>query len=95
MELIKVLAYPKFSLNEHEQHELIDDFLPFCDSVSMLSSLPAVLECRDIHDMPFLQLALVGQAKFLVTGDHDLLMLSEYFPVTILAPAEFIETINI
>ncbi len=94
MELIRVLAYPKFALNEWERNELLDDILPFCDSVTMPPSLPAVPECWDIFDIPFLALALVGHAEFLVTGDKDLLALSEHFSVPILEPTEFKETIN-
>ncbi len=89
MELVGVLAYPKFALKDDEQSELLDDFLPFCECVTMPSSLPAVPECRDHFDIPFLSLALVSHAEFLVTGDEDLLTLDKHFSVSILSPAEF------
>ena len=37
---------------------------------------PTVPACRDQHDLPFLQLAVAGQAKALVSGDRDLLSLA-------------------
>ncbi len=94
MELVGVLAYPKFELKDNEQSELLDDFLPFCECVTMPSSLPAVPECRDHFDIPFLSLALVGQAEFLITGDEDLLALAKSFSVSILSPAEFKKILN-
>jgi predicted nucleic acid-binding protein len=36
---------------------------------------PGTPPCRDAFDVPFLQLALVGKADYLVTGDKDLLSL--------------------
>ncbi|MYB37310.1 MAG: PIN domain-containing protein, partial [Gammaproteobacteria bacterium] len=32
-ELMRVLAYPKFSLPREEQEELLSDYLPFCEVV--------------------------------------------------------------
>ena len=34
---------------------------------------PKVPDCRDVHDLPFLHLAVAGRADMLVTGDADLL----------------------
>lgn len=48
---------------------------------------------RDPKDNPIIQLALAGQAQYLVTGDQDLLVLSKLksiYPVKIITPAEFI-----
>lgn len=72
-ELIRVLAYPKFKLSIEDQGELLGDYLPFCSSVPMPAKLPATPSCRDAFDVPFLQLAVAGNADFLVTGDKDLL----------------------
>lgn len=88
-ELIRVLAYPKFELTAGEQRDLIDDYLPFCESVVIPSPPPAVPLCRDPLDRPFLELALAGGAEVLVTGDDDLLALAEEFAVPIRSPAEF------
>lgn len=88
-ELIRVLAYPKFALTTGEQRDLIDDYLPFCESVMIPSPPPAVPECRDPFDRPFLELALAGGAEVLISGDADLLALAGKFAVPIRSPAVF------
>ncbi len=70
-ELIRVLAYPKFKLKTTEQEDLLSDYLPFCDTVLMPEALPVIPECRDIYDKPFLVLALVGHADYLVTNELE------------------------
>ncbi|MCQ3803598.1 MAG: putative toxin-antitoxin system toxin component, PIN family [bacterium] len=85
LELIRVLSYPKFCLNDYEREELLTDYLPWCETVTVARP-PAVPQCRDPHDRPFLELALVGRADALVTGDKDLLVLAPQFSVPILTP---------
>lgn len=68
-ELIRVLSYPKFKLSKTQQEDLLSDYLPFCDLIVMPEQLPNIPECRDHYDKPFLLLALVGKADYLVTGD--------------------------
>ncbi len=82
-ELIRVLAYPKFKLTKDEQEDLLADYLPFCDTVLLPEQLPTIPECRDPFDEPFLVLALVGKADYLVTGDRDLLCLADSFACSI------------
>ena len=93
-ELVRVLAYPKFALSDGERQELLDDYLPYCESVALPEPPPAVPACRDPFDRPFLELALAGHADALVTGDADLLALAEAFPVPILTPAAFRERLS-
>ena len=82
-ELLRVLAYPKFKLSEAEREDLLADYLPYCTTVRMPSKPPTVPACRDPFDVPFLELAIAGDADFLVTGDRDLLSLAKRFPVAI------------
>ena len=89
LELIRVLAYPKFGLDADERRDLLDDYLPYCQSVTVPTPPPAVPECRDPFDQPFLELALAGRADALVTGDTALLALADGFAVPILTPAAF------
>lgn len=56
----------------------------------MPSKLPEVPVCRDLLDLPFLHLALVGKADYLVTGDQDLLDLKDSFERSIVKVEEFI-----
>lgn len=78
-ELVRVLAYPKFALTRAAQDELLADFLPYAQTVRMPQPPPPVPECRDPLDVPFLQLAVAGQAQRLVSGDKDLLVLAQAF----------------
>ena len=78
-ELVRVLAYPKFALTRAAQDELLADFLPYAQTVRMPQPPPPVPDCRDPLDVPFLQLAVAGQAQRLVSGDKDLLAVAQAF----------------
>ncbi|MBI5920767.1 MAG: putative toxin-antitoxin system toxin component, PIN family [Betaproteobacteria bacterium] len=96
-ELIRVLTYPKFRLSFDEQQELLADYLPYCKTISIPEPLPPTYKvpaCRNAFDVPFLQLALVGKAKVLITGDRDLLALADSFVCPILSAEQFIDTLN-
>jgi uncharacterized protein len=58
---------------------LLADYLPHIQAVRVLHTPPQVPNCRDLHDVPFMQLAVVGKARVLVSGDHDLLVLADEF----------------
>ena len=83
-ELIRVLGYPKFGLSDADRQDILEDYLPFCETVTVPDPPPAVPECRDPFDRPFLELALAGNADALVTGDADLQALADVFTVPIL-----------
>jgi putative PIN family toxin of toxin-antitoxin system len=92
-ELMRALAYPKFSLTPDDQRELLSDYLPHCSTVRMPAVPPRTPACRDPYDVPFLQLAVVGKANFLVTGDRDLLALAGTFACPIIAADRFLEVL--
>lgn len=75
-ELVRVLGYPKFRLSPAEQEELLADFMPWVEVVRIADPPPATPACRDPFDLPFLQLAIGGRARVLVSGDRDLLALA-------------------
>lgn len=89
-ELMRVLAYPKFRLTSDEQQELLADYLPCCETVAIPNPPPATPQCRDIFDLPFLQLAMTGKADALVTGDGDLLALSGTIACPIITAEQFL-----
>lgn len=91
LELVRALAYPKFRLTEAEQAELLADYLPYCESVILPHPRPATPPCRDPADIPFLELALVGHARAIVTGDKDLLALGGVFACPIMTPESWRE----
>jgi putative PIN family toxin of toxin-antitoxin system len=89
-ELIRVLAYPKFKLVAEERHELLADYLPYCQTVTIPARPPRTPSCRDPSDVPFMQLAIVGKAKFIVSGDQDLLDIKSKRLCPIVTPQAFI-----
>lgn len=93
-ELLRVLAYPKFRLSVGEQHELLADYLPFTTSVRIGQPPPTVPPCRDRLDAPFLELAVAGRAKLLVSGDKDLLALAGQTRFEIITPADFLHRLG-
>lgn len=93
-ELLRVLAYPKFKLTPEEREELLADYLPYGEVVAAWQSSPAVPRCRDEKDQIFLDLAAVGGAQWLVTGDRDLLSLSGQVKFQIIAPAAALELLT-
>jgi putative PIN family toxin of toxin-antitoxin system len=78
-ELVRVLAYPKFGLSSEEQEELLADYLPYAVTVRIPQPPPTVPNCRDMLDLPFMHLAVAGNAQVLVTGDRDLLAIAPEF----------------
>lgn len=88
-ELIRVLAYPKFKLTLAEQHELLTDYLPYCETVTLPGKMPGTIRCRDVNDLPFLHLAQAGKADFLISGDDDILSLAGSFACPIVTAKEF------
>lgn len=94
-ELIRVLAYPKFQLTASEQEELLADYLPFCETVLIPDILTAIPNCRNPFDAPFLVLAMVGKADYLVTGDHDLLEITDRFICPIVTAVQFFTVNNL
>jgi putative PIN family toxin of toxin-antitoxin system len=51
--------------------------------------------CRDPDDDKFLDAALNGGARYIVSSDHDLQALGEYKDVKVLSPREFAELLGI
>ena len=94
-ELIRVLAYPKFKLGDEDQQELLADYLPWCTTVRIPNPPPVTPECRDPFDQPFLQLAVTGNADYLVSGDKDLLILVGQFDYPIVTAEQFLKLLNL
>lgn len=90
-ELIRTLRYPKFKLNDDERHDLLADYLPWCEVVEIPTPPPRTPKCRDDDDVVFLRLAIAGKAKLLITGDSALLELRNRVEFKILTPAAFID----
>lgn len=93
-EYLRVLAYPKFQLGDHEIRALVEEeLLPFAETVRVRRRLAVVR--RDPEDDKFLECAVAGRAEHLVTGDRDLRELGSYRGITILTVGEFLERMNL
>ncbi len=93
-ELMRALTYPKLKLTAEDQRELLADYLPYCTTVTMPAKPPTTTPCRDPFDAPFLQLAVVGYADYLVTGDKDLLSITGRARCAIVTAAEFLSSFD-
>lgn len=91
-ELMRVLACPKFRLSAADREELVADYLPYTTTVRIPDPPLKVPECRDPFDVMFLELAVVGKAKILLSGDRDLLTLAGQTKFSILALDAFLAT---
>ena len=87
-ELLRVLAYPKFRLDQSDRERLLEDVLPWCESWT--ARIPASPHrVQDPHDQVFLDLAMAAEASVLVSGDADLLVFQGCTnPLLILSPAD-------
>ncbi|MEG3435618.1 putative toxin-antitoxin system toxin component, PIN family [Pannus brasiliensis CCIBt3594] len=76
-ELITVLYRPKFDkyLTLDDRTVFLTELLP---RVVWIESIEPIEECRDSKDNKYLELAVSGRAKYLITGDEDLLVLHPF-----------------
>ena len=92
-EYLRVLAYPKFRLSDREIRVLIEEeVLPFVETIRVRRRLAVVR--RDPEDDKFLECAVAGRARYLVTGDRDLRELDPFQGITILTVGDFLERMN-
>jgi hypothetical protein len=89
----RVLAYPKFRLTEGEVRALIDEeVLPFAEPIRVTTRLPAL---ADPDHTKFLECAVAGRARYLVTGDSGLLELHPYRRISTLRVGDFLTKVRL
>ncbi len=84
-ELADVLSRPKVDayVSIGDRKEFVRRTAALCERVVCLRRIEA---CRDPKDDKFLEVAMNGDADFIVTGDLDLLSLHPFLGVAILSP---------
>lgn len=92
-EYYEVASRPRFHGTRQEVHELLRRLSPWFHLVRNPTPLH-VAALRDASDVKFLECAVNGQARYLVTGDRDLLVLKRYQGVTICSPRTFLEALD-
>ena len=86
-ELSEKLA-AKLAFSPDQVAETLADYLGFMPLVSIAGTLAAV--ARDPDDNAVLECALTAPARFIITGDEDLLVLGTFQGVEIVRAAEFL-----
>ena len=93
-ELMRVLAYKKFALTEADQHDLLEDYLPFAETIAIPKTRARLPECRDPNDEMFLRLAYAAKVDVIITGDEDLLALASESRIPIWSLGRLSDEIN-
>ena len=89
LELMRVLAYPRFGLSDREHKEFVDEYLQFVEVVDVAEGTRRGPECRDPDDQVFIELAIAGRAECIVSGDKALLALDAQDGLTVRSLASF------
>ena len=88
-ELDAVFARPRFNRYSslEERKTFLDNPIHQTEWVQITERAPA---CRDPRDDKILELAVNGNADYIVTGDDDLLAMNPLRSIAIVGPAEFL-----
>ena len=88
-ELQEVLGRKKFNkyLTFEERQVFLSKFLAQSELVEISQEINV---CRDPKDNKFLELAVNGNASFIITGDDDLLVLNPFRDIQIVTPQDFL-----
>ena len=85
-EIIRVLSYRKFNLNQQEIEALLAEYLPYTESIVVLPAEDAP-QCSDQDNQMFIDLAVAAEAEILVTGDKALFATKVEFKI--MKPAQY------
>ena len=90
-EFLEALLRPKFDkyLSRETRLEILLEF----KKLALFSKITEVIsDCRDPKDNKFLELAVSAKASCIITGDKDLLELQPFRGISILNPADFLNS---
>jgi uncharacterized protein len=92
-ELESRLARPKFAkyLDGSTRRAFVADLVLSAVQVELAGTIKV---CRDPDDNKLLEIAALGRADCLVTGDQDLLVLGTFQDIPILTPAGFLDVLT-
>jgi putative PIN family toxin of toxin-antitoxin system len=92
-ELNEVLGREKF--NRYVTNEEREEFLEvLVDRAVLIEIVANVQECRDPKDDKVLELALNGEAQYIISGDRDLLVLNPFRNVKVITVEDFLKIIE-
>ena len=82
----------RFNLEDKpEYEEFVSGLKDFPNIVFVSEPRKKVQISRDPHDNKFIDCAIHHKAKFVITGDKDLLSIKRYFEIQFLTPREFLD----
>lgn len=89
-ELNEVLGRERFNryLTSEEREEFLEALIERAILVEITEN---VQECRDPKDDKVLELALNGEAQYIISGDRDLLVLHPFRDVLVISVDEFLQ----
>ena len=92
-ELSRVLRRDRFDryLTRKERDQFLESLILESELIEITERIRA---CSDPEDDWVLELAVSGDAGYIVTGDSDLLVLNPFRGVEILSPAEFLNQVS-
>jgi len=87
-ELQDIFNRPKFDKYSSKQvrNEFLNDFLAVVENVEIVEKITI---CRDRKDDKFLELAVNGNANYIITGDQDLLVLHPFQNIAIISVSDY------
>jgi putative PIN family toxin of toxin-antitoxin system len=93
LELNRVLSRKKFNkyFTVEEKQEFILKLVEMSELIEIKESITI---CRDSKDDKFLELAISGNADFIITGDQDLLVLNPFRNIEVITANEFLSRFN-
>lgn len=92
-ELSRVLCRDRFDryVTRKERDQFLESLIL---EAQLIEITQRIRECSDPEDDWVLELAVSGNAEYIVTGDSDLLVLNPFRGVEILSPAEFLNELS-
>jgi len=92
-ELSTTLSKSKFDHYFMDNNSRIEFVISYIQATENIEVNHRINICRDPKDNMYLELALSGEAEYIVTGDSDLLVLHPFENIQIITPKFFIERI--
>jgi uncharacterized protein len=91
-EYLRVLAYPRFELEENEiEYLLYNEILPFFEIIVIEKGKPIIL--ADPTDDKFIHCARAAKADIIISGDQHLLTLKSYDRIRIMTVSTFLKSL--
>lgn len=91
-EYLEVLSRPEFGFNRRHAQDLIDHIK--LNGIQVIADLIISGDIPDTSDMPFAEVAVTANARFLVTGNVSHFQFLNESEVLVVLPKEFLEALG-